>query len=459
MAKGMKLENIPAPPSRLSGKRRGEGDTAKRAPRTEAVPYDPATLQAALEVLAEAQTPAIDIKNWTTESGVTTPNIDFDHVPEWLRTGDLLPGINIDVSKGTMEDYIPGVHFSKGDTSRDPNARMSVEEAQAVVDQATRAKRAHAIGSDRAAAANVPISDRVDRMTWDEYNALDPKQRAAVDFNAGLVTSVRRDRKADYGEPDKDAKKAYDDLVKKIFGEDGGSDTYAPATVALLESIGFTDKNADLDDFLNLSAAVKEGDLKFLDQPGVVASGAADTALGMFGVPTTDKGEKLSSTRKERVGLSQDLALRTASNIDDVMQRGNATLQTFAQSAAVDRNDLVTKLGGEAVKPAAMLGYDAPNFNEKGQPLDLNSYILKTYNSLANKANNPDDVMAILQGDIEAGIMTPEKMKAFYDFAEHRTRQALQYNMPTGDSSDITYRDPNELRVFLNMEKVNSSGR
>ena len=142
-----------------------------------------------------------------------------------------------------------------------------IDHAEQAVLDAERAQRKHAIGADKKDhSGKVPISKRTDRMTQEEYDALTPEQRAAVDFNAMLVQAVRTDRhQQEEYKPSDEQRAAYDQSVTDMFGQGGGSKMYAPATMAVLGQLGYQDNASDLDDFLRLKAAIKEKDLKRID--------------------------------------------------------------------------------------------------------------------------------------------------------------------------------------------------
>ena len=98
-------------------------------------------------------------------------------------------------------------------------------------------------------------------LTRDEYFALSPRQRDAIDYNTALVAAVEADQALAGTEMDDD----YKGRVDSLFGKDGGSDVYAPNTVAFLESIGYQGtKSNDLDNFLNLQAGITDIDLENL---------------------------------------------------------------------------------------------------------------------------------------------------------------------------------------------------
>lgn len=181
----------------------------------------------------------------------------------------------VTVGPWTNDGSLPG-ETSPLSLSEDEQLELLAEDpavvsARAKLDDALRFQRAHAIGMDKGYAPK-PIKKQVDKLTSREYNNMTPLQRAAVDYNTKLVKAVKTDRRLqDEYELDDMAQDTYDASVTKMFGDDGGSTTMAPATVEFLKTIGFSDESADLDDFLQLKASIKNKDLKSLTKKAQTA--------------------------------------------------------------------------------------------------------------------------------------------------------------------------------------------
>ncbi|AYD86181.1 hypothetical protein SEA_BURRO_38 [Microbacterium phage Burro] len=113
----------------------------------------------------------------------------------------------------------------------------------------------------------------VKELTWDEYDALTPRQRAAVDANSMLVTAIEQDMST--GALAADQKDdAYQQSLEALFGKEGGSDTYAPATVSALSQLGLANTEVgDLDEYLNRNALVNTTDL------GAIGTGTFDDSV------------------------------------------------------------------------------------------------------------------------------------------------------------------------------------
>ena len=99
-------------------------------------------------------------------------------------------------------------------------------------------------------------------LTWDEYDALSPQQRAAVDGNTLLVNAIRADLSAGVQAADAEDE-GYSESLKALFGDEGGSDTYAPQTVAALQQLGLEDtERGDLDNYLSQAALLDNEDIR-----------------------------------------------------------------------------------------------------------------------------------------------------------------------------------------------------
>ena len=313
----------------------------------------------------------------------------------------------------------------------DAVSQARVDHVQQSLEQAQRVLREH---SSKVNVKRARVGD-VEAMTWDEYNALPVKEKAAIDFNSMLVRARGRDLKLqEEYDPNKKQRATYDKAVSAAFGEDGGSETYAPETMAVLRQINFKDQSSDLDDFLNLSAAITVNDLKHLDVgagPGAV-TGSADS-------------EPMNPVQVDRYSLTQHLANSTA-QMQNALAKGNDMLATMNQTALVDRNqDVARILGGISKGPGTVLGFGPPNFDPAtDSPNDLNSYFQRAFDMMASAKAHPDQIMSAM-----ASERTPEEIEAFYTYADTRTRDAGLYGTDIGGDPQVNYSTPEELRAAL----------
>ena len=157
----------------------------------------------------------------------------------------------------------------------------------------------------------------IKQLSWEEYDALSPKQRAAVDFNGALYNATNADKQAQLkGADDPNVRGSYDKALEKTFGSrDRGSDTYAPNTLALLSTLGLNDKGGDLDEWLNMGGAVTAGDLE--------SAGVGSDIL------TLEAQDALPLGQRTTLQLSN----RTNNRLNDVLAKGQNLLSASAQQA------------------------------------------------------------------------------------------------------------------------------
>jgi hypothetical protein len=129
-------------------------------------------------------------------------------------------------------------------------------------------------------------------MSVDQYLQLSPIQRAAVDANTALVAAAEQDtaswakeKVGGQGITDK----TYLDKVKNTFGETGGSDTYAPRTLTVLNDLGIDLKGRDLDQYLNMSALVTDKDLTGLAAGAVAGADPRQENAANFAKAATNR--------------------------------------------------------------------------------------------------------------------------------------------------------------------------
>lgn len=290
--------------------------------------------------------------------------------------------------------------------------------------EALRSQRREAIG------LNDPASDKRDkpvRMTPEQYAALGPRQKQAVDFNTALVAAVRRDRKNQgfYEHSSQEQRDRIDQLEKDMFGEDRGSDMLAPETLGVLKQIGFSDPNADLDDFLSLKAGIHARDLKDLAGPEPTVEDAMRAPE-----PTQDSPEQ------DRLDLSRMLAAKTGT-MQRALAKGQSLLQTINATATADRASLVSSLGGNPAKPA-----QAPGFG--GTPRD--QWFQQLFDSLAH---SDSDVKFVLD---TITLEHPEDLQDFRNFAAARVSNAERFGERLL-SDGMQSRTPEEIRRELGLEE------
>lgn len=312
-----------------------------------------------------------------------------------------------------------------------PTIDEKIDEAKTNLYQARVKERRRAIGADvqgpRAPGRPAPGVGDVKQMTWEDYQNLSPKARAAVDFNTMLVQAVRRDAKLrdEYEESgiSKTERERYDRAVYATFGKDGGSDLYSPETVSLLRSIDLTDKTGDLDDYLGLNAAITAGDLKHIKEtPGPTAYEA-----------------KANPVQLNKLQLTNDLANKTA-EMQRALAKGNELLASINMTANLARGERTEMYGGFARKPPGeLLGYDDG---------ELSQYFRAAYDLLAQKRGQKDVDLQFQEFNEK---LSPSELRAFMNYADTRSKQALEYGLTLGTTEGARYKDPETFRAQIGL--------
>jgi hypothetical protein len=145
-----------------------------------------------------------------------------------------------------------------------------------------------------------------EEMSVDAYLTLSPQQRAAVDANTALVQAAEQDvaswaKKQIAGTPIED--QDYLNKVQGKFGDTGGSPTYAPRTMAVLEDLGLDLQGKDLDQYLNYSALVTADDLNTLTPGAAATSPRQQNATAFAQAASTRLSETLASGQTLLDGL------------------------------------------------------------------------------------------------------------------------------------------------------------
>lgn len=308
-----------------------------------------------------------------------------------------------------------------------------------------RAEREKVLGITTGALTTTPelLKEQVDRLTPEEYNALSPRQRAAVDYNTLLATAVKKDlnRQDRYAKLGDAAHDRYDKSVKQMFGEDGGSDLYAPETMAVLRQLKIgKDEAADLDDYLNLKVAITADDLKDITDGGQPAPNYAIEG-------------RVSEGAQGKLAVVEGLVDKTQ-DMEASLAKGKQLMQSFLATAAAERSEDLGNLGGSsplASRPS--LGFRQPTWTQSGAPGDLNTYFMQAFDTLADPKVDKDKVLGELNQ-----MLSPDELDAFKSYADARTRNTRYYGaqlrLGQGDSER-----PKQIRAILGLDKLNGEER
>jgi hypothetical protein len=106
-------------------------------------------------------------------------------------------------------------------------------------------------------------SYRTGRANLADYQSLTPQQQKAMRFNELLINATEADRRGKVAPQEQDPE--YRARVAEMFGTEGGSQVYAPNTVALLDKMGMGRlRGQDLDEYLSLDRAYDVNEIKAL---------------------------------------------------------------------------------------------------------------------------------------------------------------------------------------------------
>lgn len=358
---------------------------------------------------------------------------------------ETVAGVPLTTLQAGLAREMPGLSTLRGEQQT-----QTIDQAKLNLAKAERELRAHSTGAD-----NDRPHGEVQRMTWEQYNALPPRERAAVDFNTMLVRASRRDHKLqdDY-DPNKQQKATYATAVEKMFGEDGGSELYAPETLAVLQQIHFKDDASDLDQFLGLKAAITANDLKHLDTKPIVQDEMLGGPIGQSTDPITSP----NPVQLDRASLAQTLANNTE-KMQLALAQGNQVLATMNQTALTIRNEDVGRfLGGIAKGPADVLGFGEPKtYPETGEPKDLNTYFQQMFDRAASGKQTPAQIKTGLDNDVAAGIISQSDRDAFQTYAKTRADNASRYDVPLLDGKKV--KTPEEFRKQFGLNEGAGDGQ
>jgi hypothetical protein len=281
-------------------------------------------------------------------------------------------------------------------------------------------------------------------LSWEEYDKLSEDQRKAVDFNTLLVRAREQDLSNSQAfTPDQ--RKMYDTEVQGMFGESGGSETYAPNTVALLKQIDFKAVGQDLDEYLSLERAFTADEIKGFKIEGM-------PELKQMGEGGTNYEGARQRTNVEAAEVAA--VTKSADAISKAMQDATAVLDTFYATMEQGRLPIMDTLGG---KPLALSG--APG-EQVGFPLTGQTYTVGDEASEKAKFFS-DNYAAAAAGQMDqvwesirvAGLNDAEQQELFSYF-DTRSAQEARWGRPTGslvDTESVTYQKPDEIRAALGL--------
>jgi hypothetical protein len=204
--------------------------------------------------------------------------------------------------------------------------------------------------------------------------------------------------------------------VNKAFGDGGGSDTYAPRTMAVLQDLGLNLQGKDLDQYLNYSALVTADDLKAL-APGTAAP--ADDPRQQNAVAFAQAASKRLS---ETLASGQTL-------LDSIRSTSDTGAQLFGKPAA-----------------AAPIGYAN---NERDADL---AQAFDVFSQTRAQADLTPDKVGAIYAELQSKYnVTPNEVAQYFD-----TRlQSNEYRNASG-GDNITLGGPNSRLEYLSPQDFRS---
>lgn len=293
-----------------------------------------------------------------------------------------------------------------------------------------------------------PAKRRAYRLTLDQYEALNPAQKARVDFNTMLIQAREKDLNTDYN-PSPEQKKSYNTLVTEMLGEDNGSTTYAPETVKLLEQIGFKHDKADLDDILNMRYAFGE---KMIDK---MAAPRRPTR----GERVIDKMPSvLQGVAEIRVSAGRSIRETLAAGAVELQKslaEKNQLYQNLETTMRASRAPEIKEIGGRTGKPVRL----QPGYDNKAaaQAFTIDEYFRKALEGLAQvgaheKLGVTEEEWRDMALQEIATKLTDEEIDAFYRYADDVSSNAVRFGRPLGNVPGVEYRKPEEFRALLKFD-------
>lgn len=287
-------------------------------------------------------------------------------------------------------------------------------------------------------------------MSWDDYLGLTDRARAAVDFNTMLVQARQKDLNTDYDTTDAaqvEKRKVYDKAVERMFGEDGGSVTFAPETVAMLTDVGFERSDAkrfdDLDDFLGLKSALTARDLDKLGslQVNPLAEGAKSV---------TGLANEVAGTVEQ--GVSGRSAMTTLASGTDALResltRGDQVLQNWRAVSSGARNETLGFFGGElneGVEPKIQLSRTAASMMNGDETYF--DYAFKTLSGAPEE--DKDRIMGLITADLKPKGLLSE----FVKYIDTKSQYATDSRVVPGGDPSVRDRTPKQFRELLGLNK------
>lgn len=233
------------------------------------------------------------------------------------------------------------------------------------------------------------VSTTERELTPEEWSALTPEQQKGVISSWALYQASKEDAALEANA----AKDEYFDTdVASLFGEDGGSDKYAPNTLRVLQELGYANQQGDIDNFLDGTAIPTYEDI--LAKSGNKPRQEISTALSSS---AAYNGEDIAAS----LSAGKDLldSLRVSASTPELTRFGGVLNPAYSSLADTDLEDLSALLNNMTHKPT---------FERMTQDPELYERITSAINEV-NSQYGEDTVAQYFRDNVSA-FANPEYM-------------------------------------------------
>lgn len=239
----------------------------------------------------------------------------------------------------------------------------------------------------------------VRQLTDEEWAGLDPEEQEGIIANYALYEAALADQGAE-GQADD----AYNDSVLSIFGEGGGSNTYMPNTIKVLEELGYDGTTGDLDNFRTFNAIADYRDI-LGDSTPLAGQEGRRQVFDSLAASTAFDDEGIQASLQAGASLLDSLR-NSGSFAPTVYQFSGVGNDPVSSLAAEDQDYLMTMLKGLASRDI---------WNRLGSEQNLNDEVTADLQAARDKYG--DDVVStffannITNFTNNTDFMTPEEFK------------------------------------------------
>jgi hypothetical protein len=372
-------------------------------------------------------------------------NLDEAYSKPWDQPADT--DLN-NMTRDELNDYVVGKQFEQAGITLPARAEDlnsdAIMSAQKGYDEQLRTRRADALNVDMSRTepmSNKEVNQQVKKISWAKYNNMTPLQRAAVDYNTMLMQAAKRDNRNRGEDLDTESEQyqTYANAYEDMFGGSADAAKHSPETVALLRQIGYkSDGATELDDFLNLDAAVTAKDMRRLDN-------AQDLGLRRGGAGSLYSNPVM----EDRMDFLGGLVNQTENAQSAALDKGNKILSQFSKQAFnMARADMVEQMGGT---PATAV----PNPTNEALSSNFNNYYnLLVDADLESKGVTLDTVFGSIQDHLNE-----DERKQFVKYVQERLINSEADGTDITDSPDVArMRTPEEIAKLLNLRGFSQGG-